>query len=151
MKNATIIILSLIFSTTLFGQSNKIIPFQGKGKPTEEDVILMVMENAHTIIPNNERGCPSYMGIKDRSVGRFLSHFWQKHSVYDTAHHNFLGIHISEGKDPKIKELHWEIDFTILWAVGPVDFCSVGLGFIVMDKDWKVLKESFDCYEDCLQ
>lgn len=112
------------------------------GKPSNKDVILMVIQNSDVLL-NVDSSC-SGVGSEanDKTIGQFLSSFWQYHT--DSTARNSLQINVAEAEDNEIKEKHWKATFMINGQTENENW-SWGVSFYVLDKNWLVIRKSFRC------
>ena len=141
--------------------SERVRPNLGRsGKPEARDVIYMVMQN-YDVPLNIHESCEN-MGVdfEDKTIGEFLSGWWAYH---DVAHPNtdpenvsyppdsleavfYLDISVEEGDFQELSPKHWKVS---LMLGGDTDggnvLWNLGVSFLVLDKDWEVVRDSFKC------
>lgn len=117
------------------------------GKPTIQDVLVLIMQNCNVPLDTADTGCAKAgrspeEGAKIKTLGEYLSIYWQDHT--DTSGHNYINVQIEEGKNADIQEKHWKITFELRGKVEE-DPWNWGVRFYLLDKNRNVWKNYFQC------
>jgi len=112
------------------------------GKPSNEDVVRMAMENQAVLLEGLTECDISWDGKEVRTIGEYLSLGLEDY--VNQEHDNFFHIKVEEGTDKNIAEKHWWIIYMINAGTGD-EVYAVGLSFMASDKNQKVYKNTIQC------
>lgn len=126
------------------------------GKPTSKDVIYLFMQNSDILLSEGQL-CEG-MGTKpeDTTVGDYISGFLAYHDpnyenetpfrYKSTPKGNYINVEVEQGRKSGIQEKHWQVTFQIgHYDLESNNIWKQGVSFIILDKDWVVLRDSFIC------
>ena len=122
----------------------KITTITKHGKPTNQDVLLLVMQHCNDSLPKVD-GCINVGSSPQdqvKSVGEYLSLYWHNHTENIPGNH--INITVEDGNNPEIKEIHWKVTFEIN-GMAEEDPWNWGVRFDLLDKNWEVYKNFFQC------
>ncbi len=117
------------------------------GKPTKAEAIKMVFEN-HDILLKNMKGCEGdAVGLgSNPNIADHLSNVWGIYGEEEEEKKQYVEVLIHEGENKDIKEKHWTVIFNIGLYIDANDaYNGWGVGFVVLDKNQEVLRDSFFC------